>query len=458
MARNRHATHPTIPLITPADPTFETLRACFVKRDSEIPAAIARPQTATDVQVLIKYCTKHHVDFIVRCGGHDCTGRSQKNGSLSIDLRDIRHVTLSEDEKAAVIGGGILLRDLAEALDERGLITPVGSVASVGYVGWATLGGYGPFSLKYGLGVDQITGAKLVNAKGELIEAGADLLQGIRGGGGNFGVIVELTIKVYPLKELLTSLIIYESSNPYTAWTNYAMGYERLKASQPLPPALQLQPFAIELPGRGKVLAVSATWASPNQEEGKAWFDRIAGLGTCVVNRPEAKSVRAYASFNEALVVYGSYGRSFTLSVKRYTPKTVALLAKYTDLLPGGSIAISAHTYWPGVPGTGTTPVTAPATASVFRNREPHLMLEFVAVTPAPELGEKGAEWASDLMRELREQDPENVLEGGYISLMADGETDIRSVYGVHYDTLMALKRKYDPDNVFRNAVPRLEI
>lgn len=80
-----------------------------------------------------------------------------------------------------------------------------GTVAGVGYIGWATLGGYGPFSSKYGLGVDQILGAKLVNAKGDLVDASEELLQGIRGGGGTFGVIVELTIKVYPLKEVSQS-------------------------------------------------------------------------------------------------------------------------------------------------------------------------------------------------------------------------------------------------------------
>jgi FAD/FMN-containing dehydrogenase len=77
----------------------------------------------------------------------------------------------------------------------------------VGYVGWATLGGYGPFSTSHGLGVDQIVGAKIVNPKGELVDADEELLQGIRGGGGIFGVITELTIKVYPLKEVSKPII-----------------------------------------------------------------------------------------------------------------------------------------------------------------------------------------------------------------------------------------------------------
>lgn len=79
-------------------------------------------------------------------------------------------------------------------------------MATVGYVGWCTLGGYGPFSSLHGLGVDQIVGAKLVDPKGEIVDADAELLKGIRGGGGIFGAIVELTVKVYPLKEVRLSV------------------------------------------------------------------------------------------------------------------------------------------------------------------------------------------------------------------------------------------------------------
>jgi FAD/FMN-containing dehydrogenase len=114
-----------IPLITPSDETFEATRACFVKREDSVPFAIARPQNAEHVQALVQYCTKNGVDFVVRSGGHDCAGRSQVAGALTIDMRDIKYVRVSEDEKTASVGGGILFRDLAGALDARGLITPV---------------------------------------------------------------------------------------------------------------------------------------------------------------------------------------------------------------------------------------------------------------------------------------------------------------------------------------------
>ncbi|KAI2634010.1 hypothetical protein GGS21DRAFT_543910 [Xylaria nigripes] len=439
--------HSEVPLITPEDSHFEATRLCFVKRDASVPAAIARPQSAAHVQALIRFCTQNGVDFVVRSGGHDCSGRSQVKGALSIDMRDIKHVSVSADEKTVTVGGGILFRDLTNELDTRGLVTPVGTVASVGYVGWATLGGYGPFSSRYGLGVDQIVGARLVNAKGELIEAGAELLQGIRGGGGIFGVIVELTVKVYPLKELLTTLLIYESSDLKTAWTNYTVGYERLIAETPLPPSLQLQSFGIELPGVGKVLAVGATWVDRDHEEGKKWFSKVAAFGNCILNNPESKTVSAFTAFNERLVVYGSYGRSYTISVRDYTLKAAEVLAKYTCLIPGGGIALSAHSYR----------ASAPIAASVFGARDAHVMFEFVAMTPVAELEAKGADWALNLMKDIREADPENVLETAYVSLMGD-ESDYKKIYGTQYSTLVALKKKYDPDNVFKHAVPRLSI
>lgn len=117
--------HPDLPIITPADPNFEATRACFIKRDADVPSAIARPQNSEHVQAIIKYCTKNGVDFVVRSGGHDCDGRSQVAGALSLDMRDIKHVNISADEKTVSVGGGILFRDLAKELDARGLITPV---------------------------------------------------------------------------------------------------------------------------------------------------------------------------------------------------------------------------------------------------------------------------------------------------------------------------------------------
>lgn len=248
---------------------------------------------------------------------------------------------------------------------------------------------------------------------------------------------------------MLVSLLVFESSDLKATWTSYMEGYEKLLASEssPLPRALGLQPFGIELPTLGKVFAVGATWTSDDHDAGRQWFAKVASLGTCLLNKPEPRSVAAYTAINEALVTYGSYGRCYTLNLARYTPKTAVVLAKHTARIPsGGGIALSLHA------------LRAPASgeASVFGARVPHHMLELVTTTPVPELEIPAAKWARELLADLRESDPDNVLESSYVSLVGDGDTDYRKIYGSNYDTLVALKNKYDPGNVFKYAVPRL--
>ncbi|KAI1075710.1 FAD-binding domain-containing protein [Whalleya microplaca] len=437
--------YPSIKLFTPENSDFENVQSCFVRRPAR-PIAVVRPQTAEDVQALIQFCVHNNVEFVIRGGGHDCAGRSQVYQALTIDMRDIQYVHISKDKTTASVGGGILIRDFTRILGEQGLVTPVGTIATVGYTGWATLGGYGPFSTSHGVGADQIVAAKLVNSKAEIVEANEELLRGMRGGGGIFGVIVELTVKVYPLKEILASTLVFESNNLQAAWATYAKGFEDLLAKEGLPRALQLQPFGIEFPGLGKVLAIGASWTSDDQGEGLRWIDKIASLGNCALKLTKSTSLTAYCEDNEKLVVWGSYGRTHTVSFKNYTPKTAQILAKYAELLPGGSPSFGIHMLRASVAST----------ESVFGSRVQHHMLEIVSLTPDVAMEEKAAAWALSFKKELRENDPDNVLDSSYVALLDDDDADWKKIYGSHYETLLGLKRKYDPDNVFKHAIPKL--
>lgn len=202
------AKHPHITYVTPSSPDYTSLRKIFARDQEAIPLAITRPKSAADVSLLVKFAVSNAIKFTIRTGGHNLSGAAFAQDALAIDMRDISYVNVSRDKKTAKIGGGILQFDLATALDEEGLVTPTGAVGSVGYVGWSTYGGYGPLSRQWGLGVDQIVGARLVNSEGDVIIADERLLKGLRGGGGLFGVIVELEIKVYPLKNASSSLFI----------------------------------------------------------------------------------------------------------------------------------------------------------------------------------------------------------------------------------------------------------
>jgi FAD/FMN-containing dehydrogenase len=204
---------PHIPLTTSTSSEYHGLREIWALDNTSTPLAIVRPQTSVDVGDIIKFCSSTGIKFTVRSGGHNIFGSSIVQDALCIDLRPLKHVSISSAKTSATIGGGILIGELSKELQKEGLVAASTEIPSVGYVGWASCGGggYGPFTRTFGLGVDQIIGAKVVNAEGEVKDADKRLLKGIRGAGGAFGVIVEMTIKVYPLNEVSPLLSIFST-------------------------------------------------------------------------------------------------------------------------------------------------------------------------------------------------------------------------------------------------------
>ena len=192
-------TCPEIKLIEPSSPEYAAVREVFQFSNAATPLAIARPRDSHEVAQLVKAAVQHDIKISVRSGGHDIFGRTIVQDALTIDVRDINFVHVLEDRQSARIGGGASLDQVAKELQKEEFVTPTGLIGSVGYVGWSTLGGYGGLANHYGLGVDQILGAEVVNWSGDIVDAEPELLKGIRGGGGNFGVICSLTVKVYPV-------------------------------------------------------------------------------------------------------------------------------------------------------------------------------------------------------------------------------------------------------------------
>jgi FAD/FMN-containing dehydrogenase len=126
-------------------------------------------------------------------------GRSMQEGQLVIDLRCMNKVEIAHDGKTVLAQGGVYSGDIGQILSEKGLVTTLGACISVGYAGFAMFGGYGIVSGTYGMGCDNIVGAKLVDANGEIVDASEELLWAIRGAGGAFGVVTELKIRTYDM-------------------------------------------------------------------------------------------------------------------------------------------------------------------------------------------------------------------------------------------------------------------
>ncbi|UZP40350.1 hypothetical protein NXS19_008166 [Fusarium pseudograminearum] len=339
-------------------------------------------------------------------------------------MRDINYVNISEDRKTAHIGGGIITRELAKALGVQGLIIPTAPNASVGYVGWATLGGYSPLSTKYGLGVDQIVGAK----------------------GGCLGVITQMTIKVYFLKEILGGTFVFESTNKHAAWASFIDGYNKPTASEDIPNCLSIQLTGVAIPHAGNIFTISCLWADEDYDEGRRWMAKPVALGTCVREVIKTNSWSAYCEEKEKLAGYSVYGRARTLNFKDLTPKTVEILAKYNESVPGPGSLFSMQFHRD--PGHHLD--------FMFSPRCDHYWLEIIATSLEEAGAEVADQWALNLQTELSDQDPESILKYTYLGFVGDGEVDLKRTYGAGFESLMAVKHRVDPGSVFKNTIPRL--
>lgn len=241
---------------------------------------------------------------------------------------------------------------------------------------------------------------------------------------------------------MLSGTIIFDSSDMISAWSTLSREVQDLA----LPSPGQLQFLAMEFPGVGKVTGMLFTWVSDDHDEGRKWFEKIANLAPNVMKMVEPKTALKMIEDNNNLVTYGVYGRSYTISLKKWTPEIAAVLGKHNATVPYPSCMICVH----------SLRADSGYKESVFASREAHHMVEIIAMTADAEQTESALAWGQQVRQELRETDQANILSSTYISLEGFKDADMKKIYNEHLPTLVDLKRKYDADNVFRNGVPRV--
>ncbi|KAF7541281.1 hypothetical protein G7054_g694 [Neopestalotiopsis clavispora] len=423
--------HPNIPYAVPSSPNYAALRATFIVDNPAVPIAIARPQNADDVAAIVKFCAaaRPSVPFVVRSGGNNLFGKSQVDGALTIDMRDIRYCRVDGDEgdkTSARIGGGILAGALVRELSREGVVTASGTVHFIGYVGWSTYGGYGPFSANFGYGFEQILAARVVDWQGEIVDADADMLRGIRGAGGSFGIIVEMTIRVRPLTKIMSGFMVYNTSEIVDTVTTYCRGLQSLR-DDGWPKQLCVAPLFLCTPDGLKLLS-HFMWSEDDEIAGTSWLNRVSQLGRNLHNGDGRGSVN-------------------TVSLRRLTDDCVAVIAKYVEIMPrhvGNGFAIHV----------APKPAESSIRNSVFAVSEEHYMLELLA-TPRLEEGlDESRRWGADFVAELLSTEARNILPSTYINLTPPGRTTLEQIYGENFASVMELKQKYDPHNVFKLATP----
>ncbi|KAJ5180948.1 hypothetical protein N7492_004158 [Penicillium capsulatum] len=429
---------------TPTSSDYGDLRPTFIVRDETVPAVIVRPRSMEEAASLVSCLVKTRIPFSVRGGGHDMFGRSQVDNAVTIDMRDIAHVEVNADSQTARVGGGVISMDLLTKLQQHGLTVSHPATPTVGFVGWAIHGGYGLLSTHYGLGIDQIVGAKIVDAQGHLREADEAILTAIRGAGGVVGVIVELTIKVYPTGQILAGMVFYESSDLPTTIQRYGENYQKA-AEEGIPSALSIERFVINGP-TGKTFMIFFVWSSDKMEEGQAWLSKVSSWTPVAMSTVTPTTIADFNEGAKSIVPNSAYGRIFSLTVKRLTPEVLDVIGQHAPRQPmNPEILFGIHEV------RAECPIAEPFPC-VFNMREPHLVIEIIPVASTAEGVKEVTAWGQAFYDALAKTNPANIL-GRYIPFTPTNEIDLHQVYGDRFDTLRKIKHEYDPENVFKNAL-----
>lgn len=194
-------------IVSPSSPQYEQAISRWSEAAIRRAAYVFYPVVPSDIAEILRYARSQAppLDIAVKCGGHDSSGTSSSDGGIVIDLARINHVNVSEDKKTVTVGGGALWGDVYAEIENHELEVVGGGFSSVGVGGYTTGGGYSVLSGRYGLGVDNVVQATVVLADGRIVICSADeesdLFWAVRGGGSQFGVVVEFVLKSYPVRE-----------------------------------------------------------------------------------------------------------------------------------------------------------------------------------------------------------------------------------------------------------------
>lgn len=433
------------------------LEAWSAYPDERKPNVIVLPTTPEHVAAAVQQSLALKQDIVVRGGGHDTWRRWNAAGATLLDLRNLHKVTVDAASQTATVEGGTTSLQLLKALKEHGFQTPTGGCGTVGYTSWALVGGMGPLMNSYGLGSDQIVGARVVNAKGELVDADARLLQGLRGGGGALAVVVQLTVKIYPANEIQAGMLIHDVTDKRAAVTSFYTGLANLTEEGQLPRKLTVLPAAvIELPGLGQVSAVMLVWNGPADDECRDWVGRVAGLAPLMPGTPAPLEAIApttfydFIAFLNTVLISKAMGVCYSVSATGFTPEIVAELADTAVTCPA---EVFGGVYFHIVRADNPS-CSADVPDSVLPYRTPHAMVELLGFGKDAEAGKVAAQWALDTRN--RFVGLKDVMRGTYLPLTAPEFFDAESVYGDKLPVLKQIKAEVDPDNVFKHSVPKL--
>jgi FAD/FMN-containing dehydrogenase len=434
-------------LLRSDDPGYEDARKVWNGSISRFPALIARCAGVADVITAVRFARDNGLLVAVRGGGHSFPGLSVCDGGLVIDLSPMKGIRVDPKARTVRAQAGVLLGELDRETQAFGLAVPSGIVTHTGISGLTLGGGIGWLMRKYGLSIDQLLSVDLITADGELVKVSTsenpDLFWGIRGGGGNFGIVTEFEFRLNPVGPIVLAGPVFwpmeESPNVlrfYREWIAEAPDDLMTIVVHRKAPPLPFVP--LDLHGK-LVVAVVCCYAGP-VEEGEKVVKPLKAFGSPVLDLCVPKPFLAHQAMFDPSFPHGWWYYMRACDVAELTEEVIDITVDHSLRIDS---PLTAFPIWQ----RGGAAARVGEEEMAFGGRSAGHTFNITAVTATAEGFDQEREWVRNFWSAL-----EPYHTGAYVNfLMEEGEERVRQAYGAQkYDQLKALKRRYDPDNFFR--------
>jgi FAD/FMN-containing dehydrogenase len=436
------------PIVARGEDGYDQTRAIWNGAIDRRPATIARCLGASDVVAAVRYAREHGVTVSVRGGGHNIAGLALIDDGLVIDLSLMRGVRTDPASRTVRVQGGALLGDVDNDTQLHGLAVPSGVVTHTGVGGLTLGGGIGWLMRKHGLSIDTLLSADVVTADGTLVRASeqenADLFWGIRGGGGNFGVVTSFEFRAAQVGPTVLAGPIYW---PMEDAAQVLRFYRDFIDDSPLDygsivnlrraPAVPFLPA--ELHGR-HVVGIASCWVG-DLDEGERFLEPLRRFGAPLIDLVTRKPWLAHQSMFDVTVPHGWHYYWKSTELPRLQDDLIEVIAS-------NSLKITSPLSYSVIFQLGGAVTSVPEDATAYSHRTAAHNININAVwQPGDPGAEEHAEWTRRFLDELA-----SFHAGVYVNfLMEEGRDRVRAAYGEEkYARLVQVKTKYDPENFFR--------
>jgi FAD/FMN-containing dehydrogenase len=425
-------------VIRPGESDYDRARSVHNGMIDRRPALIARCTGVADVLAALGFGVERRLPVAVRGGGHNVAGKAVCDGGIVIDLSAMKGIRVDPVRKIAQAQAGLTWGEFDRETQTFGLATTGGAVSTTGIAGLTLGGGIGWLQRKHGLTCDNLLSADVVTADGGFLTASdaehSELFWGLRGGGGNFGIVTSFEYQLHPVGTVLAGPVVH----PFTSAKDVARFYREYAASAPDEVFAELAFGA--LPDGQRAVFLFVVYVGP-PEDGEKLLRPVREFGAPLDDMIGPTSYCALQQAYDADFPFGSRNYWKSSNLQELTDDAIDTLVTFIGAAPSLLPMVIIDQF-------GGAVARVPADATAFGHRDAAYDLVIAAIWAEPAEQDTHITWARSFWDAMRPHSTEDV----YVNYLSDeGDDRVRAAYGHHYQRLAQLKRTYDPDNIFHH-------